>query len=181
MSGEQASAIALTLRTQNGHVAQGRNECLSSQTEGEAQALTIRGRLEQARLFHSARIRRSSSRNYVRFPAFSDLHSKALSLQADSTARGAVDAINVRPLAQSGQGPYDGSHSIMIACSIRAGAVTGRPIPKRGPALRLPLASENHLPVFEGDAGRLVQRQLVLISVAAIEQESSEFRHRHGS
>src|SRR6185437_12393052 len=90
---------------------------------------------------------------------FSDLHSKALSLQSGIKARMAVDAINVRPLLNQVRVPTMASHSINDQLvPFEQGRLLARTIPN---AAFVPLESENHLPVFEGDAGKIWCSELI--------------------
>lgn len=171
MSGGAANAIAftsahpkrVTCLALHGGYAEGRNERSSSQTEDEAQAFLTMIRFAWNKL--DAPFWRAFCSFFLpnatpeQLRLFSDLHSKALSLQSGIMARMAVDAINVRPLLNQVRVPTMVSHSISDQLvPFEQGRLLARAIPN---AALVPLESENHLPVSEEDAGRIWCSELV--------------------
>ncbi|MCC8939455.1 alpha/beta fold hydrolase [Bradyrhizobium sp. Arg68] len=171
MSGGAATSIAFTCEQPkrvtrlalHGGYAEGRNERASSQTEAEAQAFLTMIRSAWNRLdapfwraFCSFFLPRATPEQ---LRLFSDLHSKALSLQSGIMARTAVDAINVRPLLDKVTVPTMISHCVNDQLvPFEQGRLLARAIKN---AVLVPLESENHLPVFEEDAAKLWSRELV--------------------
>jgi DNA-binding winged helix-turn-helix (wHTH) protein/pimeloyl-ACP methyl ester carboxylesterase len=171
MSGGAASAIAfvcshpkrVTRLALHAGYSEGRNERSSSQTEAEAQAFLTMIRSAWNKL--DAPFWRAFCSFFLpnatmeQFRLFSDLHSKALSLQSGIMARMAVDAINVRSLLKDVSVPTMISHCINDQLvPFEQGRLLATTIPN---AVLVSLESANHLPVFEEDAGKLWCRELV--------------------